>query len=160
GPGLPRRAQLEQHIRGSHHLKVPGDVTMSFRLVDSGWQNVLAEALLAHHTELRVVCPFIKRRAAERLLAHGKPSTIRVITRFNLRDFYEGVSDTAAIRLLLEAGASIRGVRHLHAKVYLFDANRVVVTSANLTEAALTRNQEFGFVADEAAIIVTCADYF
>src|SRR5262249_54819783 len=48
----------------------------------------------------------------------------------------------------------------LHAKLYLFDANRVVVTSANLTEAALTRNQEFGFVADEAAILATCADYF
>jgi phosphatidylserine/phosphatidylglycerophosphate/cardiolipin synthase-like enzyme len=133
---------------------------MSFRLVDSGWQAVMDDALKTHHTELRLVCPFIKRRAAERLLAQGKPKTIRVITRFNLCDFYNGVSDTAALRLILENGAQIRGVQNLHAKLYLFDASRAIVTSANLTHAALNRNHEFGFSADDPAIIATCGAYF
>ena len=30
-------------------------------------------------------------------------------------------------------GAQIRGVRHLHAKLYLLGASRAIVTSANLT---------------------------
>ena len=69
---------------------------MTFRLIDSGWQKVMDEALKAHWAELRIVCPFIKRAAAERILELGKPQTIRVITRFNLCDFYAGVSDTLA----------------------------------------------------------------
>ena len=38
-----------------------------------------------------------------------------MITRFNLADFAEGVSDIEALRLLLDAGANIRGIRNLHA---------------------------------------------
>ena len=70
------------------------------------------------------------------------------------------MSDTGALRLLLKHGAHVRGVRNLHAKVYLFGGRRVVVTSANLTEAALLRNQEFGFAAEEPGIIACCRKYF
>ena len=83
-----------------------------------------------------------------------------MITRFSLCDFAAGVSDIAALQLLLESGARIRGVRNLHAKVYLFGASRVITTSANLTEAALLRNHEFGFVAEDPAIIEKCLQYF
>ncbi|KKN15722.1 hypothetical protein LCGC14_0983120 [marine sediment metagenome] len=94
-------------------------IGIGFQLVDSGWGRVLEEAVAASGSELRIVCPFIKERAALRLLAGGKPETIQVITRFNLGDFGEGVSDTAALRLLLDHGAQIRGIRGLHAKLYL-----------------------------------------
>ncbi len=90
----------------------------------------------------------------------GKPELIRVITRFHPGEMCAGVSDLEALRLLLEAGAQIRGIRGLHAKVYLFGQQRAIVTSANLTEAALLRNHEFGFVSSEAAIIKRCGDYF
>src|SRR5262249_9128796 len=46
------------------------------------------------------------------------------------------------------------------AKLYLFGQHRAIVTSANLTETALSRNHEFGFVADEAEILVRCNQYF
>ena len=131
-----------------------------FRLVDSGWSKVFDDAILLGHTELRIVCPFIKRQAAERLLKKGRPQDIQVITRFNLRDFHDGVSDTAALRLLLEKGAQVRGVCSLHAKLYIFGVTRVIVTSANLTDAALNRNQEFGFMAENTKIIGGCVDYF
>jgi len=133
---------------------------MKFRLVDAGWEKVLDDALRADHTRIRVVCPFIKKRAAERLLKFGKPKSFQVITRFSLRDFSESVSDMSALRLLLENGAQIRGVRNLHSKLYLFGGTRVIVTSANLTNAALLRNQEFGFVAEDADIVDRCRQYF
>jgi hypothetical protein len=94
-----------------------------------------------------------------RLLKHGRPGALQVITRFNLGDFCEGVSDIDALWLLLDNGARIRGVRNLHAKLYLFGVN-AIVTSANLTDAALLRNQEFGFVADDAGIVSGCREYF
>lgn len=132
----------------------------SFQLIDTGWDTVLSEAAVADRAELRVVCPFIKVRAAERLLTGKCPGKIRVITRFHLGDMCDGVSDPEALRLLLEHGAEIRGVRNLHAKLYLFGDQRAIVTSANLTEAGLLHNHEFGFVSNEGAIIARCRDYF
>ena len=132
----------------------------SFQLIDSGWDKVIHEAAMADRTKLRVVCPFIKVRAAKRLLAGKRPELIRVVTRFHLGEMCDGVSDTEALRLLLENGAKILGVRNLHAKLYLFGDQRAVVTSANLTEAALLRNHEFGFVSNENGIIERCREYF
>lgn len=129
-----------------------------FRLVDSDWRQVLDQALQFDPSSLRIVCPFIKRNVAQRLWRAGTRN-IKVITRFNLLDFYNGVSDIEALRMLLECGAQIRGIRNLHSKVYLFGSSRAIVTSANLTEAALSRNQEFGFVADDPEIISCCSDY-
>jgi len=132
---------------------------MTLRLVRRGWGNELVEALRADSSELRIVCPFIKAGVLNRLLSHH-PMSIRVITRFNLADFADGVSDIAALRKLLVAGASVRGVRNLHAKVYLFGMSRAIVTSANLTEAGLSLNHEFGFVSEDAATIAACGSYF
>lgn len=133
---------------------------MNFQLVDSGWDRILDEALKADHSSIQIVCPFIKERAARRLLKYGHPDKFQVITRFNPAAFLEGVSDTAALRLCLEAGAQIRGIKNLHAKAYLVGSDRVIVTSANLTEQALVRNHEFGFSAQDAEIVATCHDYF
>jgi phosphatidylserine/phosphatidylglycerophosphate/cardiolipin synthase-like enzyme len=113
---------------------------MDFRLVDAGWDSVLKGALRADRSSIRLVCPFIKARTAGRIVEDGRPGELLVITRYNLGDFANGVSDIGALRLLLENGAKVRGVRNLHAKLYLFGNTRVIVTSANLTEAALLRN--------------------
>jgi hypothetical protein len=133
---------------------------MDLRLVDGGWDKELAKALRTDRSKVRIVSPFIKKRAAERLLKYGSPKVFQVITRFNLRDFMEKVSDLAALRLISEAGAQIRGIRNLHAKLYLFGVSRAIVTSANLTEAALTHNHELGFVANGSRIVGECCKYF
>src|SRR5437016_11038765 len=132
---------------------------MTIRLVDSGWATELTNALRDDANKLRIICPFIKVSALDRLLSRGL-SSIQVITRFHLGDFAEGVSDIAALRKLLNAGANVRGVRNLHAKLYLFDESRAIVTSANLTEAAMNRNHEFGMIAEDKAVISACRAYF
>jgi phosphatidylserine/phosphatidylglycerophosphate/cardiolipin synthase-like enzyme len=133
---------------------------MSFRLVDTAWDDVLMHAIRTNQSSVKIICPFIKKGAANRFLVSEKPQPIQVITRFNLGDFSDGVSDLAALRLLLENGAVIRGIRNLHAKLYLFGNTSAIVTSANLTEAALLRNHEFGFVAEDAGILSPCHQYF
>ncbi|MCP5365988.1 MAG: phospholipase D family protein [Hyphomicrobiales bacterium] len=132
---------------------------MTIRLVDAGWGAELTNALRADASELRIICPFIKVGALDRLMSLG-PANTQVITRFNLADFAEGVSDVAALRILLDAGARVRGIRNLHAKLYLFGASRAIITSANLTQSALDNNHEFGLVAEDATIIATCHAYF
>ena len=83
-----------------------------------------------------------------------------VITRFNLIDFAEGVSDVASLRKLLDADARVRGVQNLHAKLYIFGKSRAIITSCNLTEAALIRNHEFGMIIEDWEVIAKCLTYF
>ena len=132
---------------------------MTFRLVDGKWDEEFTEALCDDASELRIVCPFIKVGALQRLLRHS-PRRVQVITRFNLGDYADRVSDVAALRKLLDADARVRGVRNLHAKLYLFGKKRAIITSCNLTEAALSRNHEFGMVTTDGTIIEKCLEYF
>ncbi len=132
---------------------------MSIRLVDVGWGREFADAVGAGSGELCIICPFIKAGAVESLLA-GRSGGVRVITRFSLADFAACVSDVAALRRLLDAGAAVRGVRNLHAKLYIFGERRAIITSANLTQAGLRSNHEFGVVADGVEAVAECRQYF
>ena len=132
---------------------------MTFRLIDRHWLPEFDHALRTDRSALRIVCPFIKAGALDRLLS-PRPGLIQVITRFNLADFADGVSDLAALRCVLAAGGSVRGIRHLHAKLYLFGTGRAIVTSANLTSAGLSTNHEFGIVTEDRAAIESCLAYF
>ena len=132
---------------------------MTFRLIDRGWDSEFVDGLRQHPGELRIVCPFIKRRALERILPSRLPF-LRVVTRFSLADFADGVSDIDAIRLFLDAGGAVRGVRGLHAKLYIFGTGRAIITSANLTGAGLTANREFGVVTEDSAAIERCLAWF
>lgn len=132
---------------------------MNFRLVETGWDVEFDRAAKACRTALRIVTPFLQPDAVRRLLVR-RPTELAVITRFSLDEFFRGVSSLEALRNLLEAGAEIKGVRHLHAKAYLFDDDRAIVTSGNLTNAALVRNHELGFVVSEPAMVAECRRYF
>ena len=132
---------------------------MTSRVVDRNWESEFKEALQLDTTELLIVSPFIKARALTKLLM-DPPASARVITRFNLEDFAQGVSDIRALRLLLDSGAAVRGIRNLHAKLYVFGSARAMITSANLTEAGMVRNHEFGVVTKENSTVAACRDYF
>lgn len=132
---------------------------MITRLVDRGWSGEINTAVHLGSSELRIISPFIKDRALARLLV-AKPNVVSAITRFNLSDFADGVSDIAALRRLLEYGATVRGIKNLHAKMYLFGSQRAIITSANLSEAALNRNHEFGVISEDPDVIVACRQYF
>ena len=69
-------------------------------MVDSGWARELSDGVRVGRGILRIVCPFIKVRAIDWLLKQ-RPKQIKVITRFNLGDFADDVSDIAALRKLL-----------------------------------------------------------
>jgi phosphatidylserine/phosphatidylglycerophosphate/cardiolipin synthase-like enzyme len=129
------------------------------RLVDAHWEDELRKGIAACHGTLHFACPFIKEPVISRLLAAADLNTISVVTRFCLPDFARGVSDIAALRVLMDAGADVRGLRGLHAKVFVFDDQLAVVTSANLTETGLRRNAEFGCISEDAAFVASCKAY-
>lgn len=132
---------------------------MTTRLIDTNWSQEIVQAIRRDPSELRIVSPFIKTKALVRLLATG-PRSVRVVTRYSLADFAKGVSDLDALHRLVDAGAQVRGVMNLHAKVFVLGRSETIITSANLTGAALDRNHEFGVISDEPSVVASSVDYF
>ncbi len=132
---------------------------MTTRIVDQGWEKELTDALAVDSSHVRIVSPFIKVSAIKPLLDQ-KPSKIQVITRFNLADFAKRVSDVDVLSKLCESKADVRGIRHLHAKLYVFGSTRAIITSSNLTQGGLYRNLELGVVSDDLDFVSDCRDYF
>lgn len=130
------------------------------RLVSTAWGGEITAGLERDSGVFRVVCPFVKERILGELLRGNDPETVLLVTRFRLADFCDGVSDIGALRRVIAAGGRVRGVKGLHAKVYLFGTTRAAVTSANLTSRGMSGNHEFGCVSEEAGFVETCSSYF
>lgn len=110
--------------------------------------------------QVKIVSPFITDNMVRHLLENFKGDDIQLITRFNLNDFRSGISSLTALERLLEKKATIKGVKGLHSKLYLFDKKSTIITSANFTNGGFFRNKEFGVKTDEKAIMKNSASYF
>jgi len=72
---------------------------------------------------------------------------LRLLTYLSAMDIIAGASSLVSLTKLIAAGVQCRYISkgpRLHAKVYLFDDQSAVVTSANLTRKALESNLEVG----------------
>ena len=131
----------------------------STKFVDRDWKDEFEAASRLQYSDVQIVCPFIKRKTLEDLLSRLGTQPVRVMTRFSLQDFASGVNDLESLQVLLDHGAQIRGVKNLHAKLYVFGQERAIVTSANLTDAAMMRNHEFGVISDDPDMVQNCRKY-
>jgi len=111
-------------------------------------------------TQVKIISPFISESMITPLLDRIKGENIEIITRFNLTDFFLGVSQLSALKKLVISGAHIRGIKGLHSKVYIFDSHLAIVSSANFTSGGLFNNYEFGIAVREELIVEECLNYF
>jgi hypothetical protein len=81
------------------------------------------------------------------LLSGMKDRDVRLLTYISKMDIIVGASSLDSLAALIKAGVQCRYISNgprLHAKVYLFDNQSAVVTSANLTRKAMDENLEVG----------------
>ena len=84
------------------------------------------------------------------LTARMRPSVHkRLLTRADLRDFAVGASDIDALCELARQGTDVQSVPGLHAKAYIVDDKRALVTSANATNGGMHRNWECGVAIED-----------
>ncbi len=132
---------------------------MSFTIVDKDWNQKFHEYSSLAQEESMIISPFLGATTVMNLLGDN-PRKAKVITRFNLDDMVQGVSDIKVFEYFLQKGILVRGIKRLHSKVYIFGANKVIVTSANLTRAGLTANVECGVVSDDPQFLHSTINYF
>ena len=83
---------------------------MTTHLIDHNWKQHLIN-LASSNDSFLCICPFIKKSVISELLTSGFKD-IKVITRLNLEDMLQGVSDIDAIRAVMDAGGQVRAVNH------------------------------------------------
>jgi hypothetical protein len=101
--------------------------------------------------EFMIVSPWIKHDVLKYIIRATPKIAIqlRVLTVGKLRDFARGSSDIESIEWLLTSKAEISLISNLHAKIYIADRKRAILTSANLTSSGLRKNIEVGILIND-----------
>ena len=136
---------------------------MSFELITNDHLSKIITILDNTQNEINMVSPFIKKEMTKRLceVINRKKIKCTVITRFYVDDFMKNVSDLEALSMLLDCGAKIYMLKHLHTKLYLFDDNCSLLGSANFTQGGFLFNHELSIcIKDDDEEIEYMQEYF
>lgn len=76
-----------------------------------------------------------------------------LITKTDLRDFVVGSSNLETLCTLANRGVRVLSLTGLHAKIYVFDRRRALITSANATWSGLHSNWECGVAVYEPSAV-------
>jgi len=81
-----------------------------------------------------VVAPFVKLEALARLFETAKPAEgLKLVCRWLPSDLVSGTSDLEVFDYLSSRGCQLYVNGQVHMKLYVFESNRAMITSGNLT---------------------------
>lgn len=113
----------------------------------------LHDQVAACRSRLVVASPYVGSTFPKLLLSKLRSVSSVLITRTTLRDFAVGSSDLAAVCQTASLGTEVRSLPRLHAKVFVFDGSRALVTSANATPSGFYRNLECGIELTDPSLV-------
>jgi len=125
----------------------------SFEIVASPTEHWLSEQLVNCKTRFLVACPYVGNALAR--LVKGVAGNVErvLITRTDLRGFAMGSSNLQTIRSLARDGMRVLSLARLHAKVYVLDDSRALITSANATVGGMRKNLECGIAISQPGAV-------
>ncbi len=115
------------------------------------WKDDLGSLLTEARKTLVVSSPYVTRRVTDFILTHvsasAKPTIqVALLTDLSPMNVAQGATDPSAVHALATAlpRTKVFHLPRVHAKVYVTDAERAIVTSGNLTAGGLDLNYEYG----------------
>jgi len=131
------------------------------QLVARPWQEQLGALASSSKFSFHLAAPYIKRAPAEWLLRNltaGKNKeslNTTVVTDISADNVLGAGLDIDALLFFADNLEQTRifDVPRLHAKVFIADARRAIVTSGNLTTAAFVANYEYGVYVSDAKLV-------
>lgn len=129
------------------------------RLLQSPWADHFKTLVAEAEASLLLCSPFIGAEPCSvicsRAARWGATFRLTILTDLSRDNMLSGATDVAAVLRVAEAfpAADIRFLPSLHAKVYVADSARAIVTSANMTANGLTRNFEYGVLLHEGTLV-------
>ncbi|MFN0130941.1 MAG: phospholipase D-like domain-containing protein [Phycisphaerales bacterium] len=131
----------------------------SIQLIAGSWDAMFTELVSSAEQRLVLCAPYVSPDGAEAVArarsdkgAFGNQSVM--LTDLSPRAVCTGATDPRAVASVcaILQGSRVVHLPRLHAKVYIADCNRAVVTSGNLTAGGLGRNYEYGILVSDATL--------
>ena len=128
-------------------------------LLQSPWAKHFDALVMEAASSLLLCSPFIGEEPCGRICSRAKAWDSRfrlvILTDLGRDNMLSGATDVAALLRVAETFPSteIRFLPSLHAKVYVADSKRAVVTSSNMTTNGLVRNFEYGVLLDDVGLV-------
>jgi len=98
--------------------------------------------------------PFVKNNITNMVIENRpKDAQISLLTSYKLTNFYRGSSDLQALSDCIKNNIEVKSYSRLHAKTYIFDSQKAIVTSANLTLGGMQNNYECGVIIEDKEIV-------
>ncbi|WP_185903716.1 DUF4357 domain-containing protein [Hathewaya massiliensis] len=100
--------------------------------------------------EIIIVAPYISKNPIINIIDVLDGIKIRILTRLSLDDFISSSSDINILnKLIKNPNIEVRYYSNLHAKIYVIDGKKAVITSANFTQNGMYNNLEYGVLIEE-----------
>jgi HKD family nuclease len=116
-----------------------------------GWSKNLNAVFQSAEAELTISSPYISNVGADFLIKNvsenfKKKGTLRFVTDLSPKCIYQGSTDPNSFKLFFDTINSIEifHLPRLHAKVYVSDKSKAIITSGNLTAGGIYNNFEYG----------------
>lgn len=125
------------------------------KTLQKGWCNNLDDVFQSVNQELVVSSPYISDTGAKFLIDNvsddfKENGSLIFISDLSPKNIYQGSTDPNSFKLLFNSINSVQlfHLPRLHAKVYVSDTNKAIITSGNLTAGGLYNNFEYGIFTD------------
>lgn len=131
------------------------------KVLRSPWKGELFDLIGHAERSIKIAAPFVKKGVCYEVLSQKQRDVkVELVTAFKLASVHAGTLDLEAMDEVLFQGGIVRNVARLHAKIYLFDEKKAVVSSANLTSGGLINNFEYGLLTDDEAVVQAISSEF
>jgi hypothetical protein len=133
---------------------------MMIETLQRGWDKNLNELFRNVENELVVSSPYISDTGAKFIIEHvpdkfKSNGVVKFVTDLSPKNIYQGSTDPKSFRQLFKSIRSIEvfHLPRLHAKVYISDTTRAIITSGNLTAGGIYNNFEYGvFIGEQKTV--------
>jgi hypothetical protein len=133
---------------------------MALELLGLGWDVRLREMAAVARKHVSVCAPFVTQAAVELLTGEFSrdlrdSGELRLVVDLSPHHIIQDSLDPSALQFLLKTvgRSQLTHLPRLHSKIYIFDDEYAIVTSANLTAGGLFRNFECGLGTDDPRFV-------
>ena len=127
--------------------------TPSLEIVTTPTERWLRDSLKTCQSRLLVASPYVNHAFAQVLDEVSSSVKTTLVTKTDLRDFAMGSSKLETLCDLADNGVRILSLSGLHAKVYVLDRHRALITSANATWSGMQSNWECGVAVSQKTAV-------
>ncbi len=131
------------------------------RIFTNPWKKDFLNLVKDAQKSIKITSPFVKENICREVFdIKDKQTTFELITSFKLANVFSGSIDLSGIEYVLDNNGIVKNYPRLHSKLYLFDENKAVITSGNLTNGGLLTNFEYGILIDNEELIANISNDF